>query len=90
MPTIFENIRMNEAGTEGQIKTISTFSIWKCKEKRWSLGPSVVLRNTMLGALHPYKEFCIGEISKTDTNAALLNPFKPKDCEEPFFLDLAS
>ncbi|MGB3190937.1 MAG: hypothetical protein WBB43_16130 [Limnoraphis sp.] len=90
MPIIFENIRYSDSGSEGKINTVATFSIWKCKEKRWSKAPSVVLRNTMLAALHPTKEFCIGEIKKNEKNPRVLDAFKPRGMSHPFFLDLAS
>lgn len=90
MPIVFKNIRLTDDGSEGKIETIATFNIWKCKERRWSQGPSVVLRNTMLAALHVGRDFCIGEIAKTETNASTLNAFKPQGYQDAFFLDLAS
>ena len=50
MPTTFENIKLKEDGTEGQIITISTFYVWDCTNQRFSTSPPVVLRNTMLAA----------------------------------------
>ena len=90
MPIIFENIRYSDSGSEGRINTIATFRVWKCKERRLSNGPTVVLRNTMLAALHPTKKFCIGEIEKNEKNPQTLNAFKPSGVQDPFFLDLAS
>lgn len=90
MPTTFENIKLKEDGTEGQIITISTFYVWDCTNQRFSTSPPVVLRNTMLAALYPAKEFIIGEIPKTSTNPSLLDPFKVPAVSDPYFLDLAS
>ncbi len=90
MPTTFTNIMLQPDGSEGQIKTISTFSIWDCTNQRFSTAPPVILRNTMLAALYPSKEFIIGEIPKTSTNPSLLDPFKVPAVSDPYFLDLAS
>ncbi|CAD5984112.1 ProC [Planktothrix rubescens] len=90
MPTTFENIKLKEDGTEGQIITISTFYVWDCTNQRFSTSPPVVLRNTMLAALYPAKEFIIGEIPKTSSNPSLLDPFKVPAVSDPYFLDLAS
>ncbi|OIP69453.1 MAG: hypothetical protein AUK43_12610 [Oscillatoriales cyanobacterium CG2_30_40_61] len=90
MPTEFDNILIKEDGSEGQIKTITTLPVWDCKNQRFSAKPPVVLRNTLLGALYPKKEFIIGEIPKTSTNPSLLDPFVIPDVSDPYFLDLAS
>ncbi|WRH66592.1 MAG: hypothetical protein RSE13_24045 [Planktothrix sp. GU0601_MAG3] len=91
MPTIFKNTKFKEDGSEGQIETVSTFSVWDCITQRYSSAPPVVLRNTMLGALYSHKEFIIGEIPKTSTNPSLLDPFEiPGSNEGTYFLDLAS
>ena len=89
MPTTFKNL-IGENGLEGQIITISTFYVWDCTNQRFSTSPPVVLRNTMLAALYPAKEFIIGEIPKTSTNPSLLDPFKVPAVSDPYFLDLAS
>ncbi|CAD5984238.1 hypothetical protein [Planktothrix agardhii] len=87
-PTQFENI--TDDGSEGQIITITTLPVWDCTNQRFSTSPPVVLRNTMLAALYPAKEFIIGEIPKTSTNPSLLDPFKVPAVSDPYFLDLAS
>ncbi|MBE9144610.1 hypothetical protein [Planktothrix mougeotii] len=89
MPTVFKNTKFKEDGSEGQIETVSTFSVWICITKSFS-APPVVLRNTLLGALYPYKEFIIGEIPKTTKDPSLLDPFEIPGVQEPYFLDLAS
>ncbi|CAD5984458.1 hypothetical protein [Planktothrix agardhii] len=89
MPTTFENLK-GKNGLEGQIITVSTFYVWDCITKSFSGAPPVVLRNTMLAAMYPAKEFIIGEIPKTTTDASLLDPFEVPGVEDAYFLDLAS
>jgi len=88
--TDFKNILILPDGSLGEIKTVSTFYVYDCYEKDWSQKPPVVFRNTLLNAYYPKKIFAIGEISKDETNASMLNPFKPQGSIHPFFLDLAS
>jgi hypothetical protein len=88
-PTVFKNL-IGENVTEGQIITITTLPVWDCTNQRFSTAPPVVLRNTMLAALYPKKEFIIGEIPKTSTNPSLLDPFEVPGVQDPYFLDLAS
>ncbi|MEB3190455.1 MAG: hypothetical protein VKL42_08950 [Snowella sp.] len=90
MATEFENIVFAD-GT-GKIITLSELSVWDCEQKKWLTSAPVVLRNILLAANHPKPEdrFCIGQISEKQTNPAALNPFKPKDKDKPYFLDLAS
>jgi len=90
MPALFQNIRLVEDGSKGTITTIAEWSVWNCLDNKWSSAPKVVLRNILLTGLHPTVEFCIGEISTTETRALALNAFKPKGYQYAFFLDLAS
>ncbi|MBD2386029.1 hypothetical protein [Cylindrospermum sp. FACHB-282] len=86
----FKNTRYLPDGSQGEITVIAEWSVWNCQQKRWIDSTPTVLRNILLAALHPNTEFCIGEIDKNETNSTRLNPFKPKDYENAFFLDLAS
>ncbi|MFM6883512.1 MAG: hypothetical protein ACKPKK_23110 [Dolichospermum sp.] len=86
----FENVRYVEDGSSGAIKTIATLSVWDCVKKEWKKDNSVVLRDTMLTALHPANYFCIGEIPVDTKDSFLLDPFKPGKEKYHFFLDLAS
>ena len=88
-PTVFKNLK-GKNGLEGQIITITTLPVWDCTNQRFSTAPPVVLRNTMLAALYPAKEFIIGEIPKTTKDASLLDPFEVPGVSDPYFLDLAS
>ncbi|MDB9315633.1 hypothetical protein PN462_21145 [Spirulina sp. CS-785/01] len=90
MTTTFKNNIWVEDKSMGSISTLTEWKVWDCYEKQWSLAPPVVLRNVMLAANHPKRLFCIGQISPEETNPDHLKPFKPKDGERPFFLDLAS
>lgn len=90
MPIKFENTRYVEDGSIGAIATVGTFSVWDCVKQEWKKNTSIVLRNTMLTALHPANHFCIAEIPVTTYDSSLLNPFKPDGEEYHFFLDLAS
>ncbi|MCC3459795.1 MAG: hypothetical protein JGK33_08995 [Microcoleus sp. PH2017_11_PCY_U_A] len=92
MASDWNNNLIDVDSVTGTVTVISTWSVWDCKKKEWNKTvPPVVLRNTMLGALYPKPEdrFCIGEISKEDTNPNLLAPFTPPDSKK-FSLDLAS
>ncbi|MFM7979143.1 MAG: hypothetical protein ACKPKO_07480, partial [Candidatus Fonsibacter sp.] len=86
----FENVRYVEDGSSGAIKTIATLSVWDCVKKEWKKDNSVVLRDTMLTALHPANYFWIGEIPVDTKDSFLLDPFKPEKEKYHFFLDLAS
>lgn len=90
MPTQFKNELYFSDASAGELTTITTLNVWDCRASKWSNSPPVVLRNTLLFALYPNRVFTIGEISKTDTNANLLNPFKPKGNYPKQYLDLAS
>jgi hypothetical protein len=90
MMTEFENIRIVEDGSVGQIKTLSEFSVFDCYAKKWSDKPKVIFRNIMLCGLYPNKDFCMGEIRDTEKDYRRLNPFKPEGDDKSWFLDLAS
>lgn len=90
MPITFENFRYDREGEKGRLETVASWIVWKCSERQFSKGPRVVLRNTMLAALHPGKVFCIGEINKNEKNPRKLDSFKPRNSDSAFFLDLAS
>ncbi|MFM7190355.1 MAG: hypothetical protein ACKOX2_05990, partial [Microcystaceae cyanobacterium] len=81
------------AENQGEITTLSEWSVWDCIGKKWSSSAAVVLRNILLAANHPKPEerFCIGEIPEKTTDPASLNAFKPPGQDsKPYFLDLAS
>jgi len=88
--TQFKNIKYTPDGRVGEVCTVTTLPVWNCYEKKWSSAPPVILRNALLFANHPNRQFCIGEISKEETNPNFLNPFQPPDHDRPFYLDLAS
>jgi hypothetical protein len=85
----FKNTRYLADGSEGEIICVAELQVWRCDQGRW-LPSKTVLRNTLLLGMHPGREFCIGEISNTEKNAELLNPFRPEGFQSAFFLDLAS
>lgn len=88
MTTVFENYRWDESS--GSIKTLTQLSVWDCYQRRWLQSPPVVLRNTMLAANHPYRNFCIGQIRPDERNPITLNPFTPPGVSSRFALDMAS
>ncbi|MDB9318201.1 hypothetical protein [Nodularia spumigena] len=89
MPIEFKNTRYLADGSSGEIMAIAEWMVWSCVKGKWLEGKTT-LRNILLAAMYPGKEFCIGEIPPETKNALLLNPFKPEGHENPFFLDLAS
>jgi hypothetical protein len=84
----FKNTRYIADGSSGEIVAIAEWPIWNCDSRTWQ--GKTTLRNILLVAMHPAREFCIGEISPAETNATKLNPFKPETYSDAFFLDLAS
>ncbi|MFB2970382.1 hypothetical protein ACE1CD_15520 [Aerosakkonema sp. BLCC-F183] len=88
--TIFKNIFYKEDRSIGELKTLSTFSVWDCYGKNWSEKPPVVFRNIMLCAMYPIEIFCVGEIDENEKNHRRLDAFKPNGENKPYFLDLAS
>ena len=90
MPTDFKNELYFKDGSVGELTTITTLKIWDCHAQKWSNAPDVVFRNNLVFAMYPKRIFCIGEIKKTDTNPALLNPFNPPGNSPEMKLDLAS
>ena len=90
MPTDFKNELYFKDGSAGELTTITTLKIWDCHAQKWSNAPDVVFRNNLVFAMYPKRIFCIGEIKKTDTNPALLNPFNPPGKCPEMKLDLAS
>jgi len=89
MTTRFTNELYYPDGSAGEIKTVTTWNVWDCKEGQWANSPPVVLRNILLAGLHPFLLMAIGEIEKTDTDPNLLNPFVPNNYPKQY-LDLAS
>ncbi|MBO1063251.1 MULTISPECIES: hypothetical protein [Nostocales] len=90
MPTEFTNIKYEPDGSAGEIQVVTEWPVWNCKKQEWIKGEKTTLRNILLAAMHPGLIFSIGEIPTTEKNPSTLNPFKPKNYENAFFLDLAS
>ncbi len=90
MPTDFKNELYFKDGSAGELKTLTTLKVWDCKNKKWSNSAPVVLRNTLLHGMYPFKTFCIGEISTDEKNPNTLNAFKPPGNFPLMKLDMAS
>lgn len=90
-----KRIIIDERAESGEVQTIATTYVWKCKtvpsgEGEWSLLPPIKTKNTLMHACNPENDYCIGEIDKKTTEWHLLDPFTPKEHEGTYKLDLAS
>jgi len=90
----FKSLRVSE--TEGAIRTILSMRVWDCVKAKWSNADRVVLRNTMLAALHPSRDFTTGEIPVEGNPTFLANKLggfrtpASKGVNKAFKLDMAS
>ncbi|MBP0015319.1 MAG: hypothetical protein J7525_19690 [Roseofilum sp. SID3] len=84
----WRNVVLATGGSRGYLTSVATWKVWSCPGKAWKEDPPVVLRNILLASLHPNIRYAIGEVAKTETNPALLAPFKTESTQ--YSLDLAS
>ena len=57
MPTQFKNELYFPDGSAGELKTVTTLSVYDCIKKQWKKSDPVILRNALLHAMHPYLAF---------------------------------